>query len=319
MYLLHYAECCENRGRQRVRYMHAFSDFNYRLLSLHAMKKILITGASGYLAHRLLPIAQQYGDVTGISRNSDQVYAGAHQALSVDITNEDALHACISQTTPDVIIHAAAANPGSTDAEMSAVNHLATASIGKFSREIGARLVAVSTDMVFSGDTAPYDDHSQPNPVNEYGRTKAAGEAAVMDYAAVVRTSLIYGLELMDRGTAGFVTHLQGGNTLKLFNDVLRQPVWVDSLAHALCRLGVEHTDIKGVVNVVGDSVYSRADFALMMLKFWDVDITEKVELVSGVGIAGLPIDLRKQCARARQLGYTMPGVEKVLAQVAEQ
>jgi len=102
-----------------------------------------------------------------------------------------------------VIIHAAAANPGSKDAEMNTVNHLATASIGKFSREIGARLVAVSSDMVFSGDDAPYDDQSQP--INEYGRTKAAGEAAVMDYAALVRTSLIYGLELMDRSTAGFV------------------------------------------------------------------------------------------------------------------
>ena len=283
------------------------------------MKKILITGASGYLAHRLLPIAQQYGEVTGIARNSDRVHAGAYKALSIDITDEDTLHACIAQTAPDVIIHAAAANPGSTDAEMNAVNHLATASIGKFSREIGARLVAVSSDMVFGGDAAPYDDQSQPEPINEYGRTKAAGEAAVMDYAAVVRTSLIYGLEKMDRGTAGFVARLQGGNTLKLFDDVLRQPVWVDSLAHALCRLGVEHTDIKGVVNVVGDSVYTRADFGLMMLKYWGVDTTEKVELVSGVGIAGLPIDLRKKCTRAKQLGYTMPGVEQVLAQVTDE
>ena len=57
------------------------------------MNKILITGASGYLAHRLLPIAQQYGEVTGIARNSDCVHAGAHQALSIDITDEDTLHA----------------------------------------------------------------------------------------------------------------------------------------------------------------------------------------------------------------------------------
>jgi len=53
------------------------------------------------------------------------------------------------------------------------------------------------------------------------------------------------------------------------------------------------------------------------MLNFWGVDITEKVELVSGVGIAGLPIDLRKRCTRASQLGYTMPGVESVLQRLS--
>jgi len=246
-----------------------------------------------------------------------RVHDGAHQALSVDITDEQALRSCIEQSKPDVIIHAAAANPGSTDTEMDAVNHLATASIGKLGREAGVRLVAVSTDMVFGGDAAPYDDQSQAAPINVYGRTKAKGEKAVVDYAAVVRTSLIYGLELMDRGTAGFVARLDSGQPLKLFHDVLRQPVWVDSLAEALCRLGVEHTDVTGVVNVVGDGVYSRADFGQMMLAHWGVEARDGIELTSGIGIDGLPMDLRKRCDRAKALGYTMPAVDEVLAQAA--
>lgn len=279
------------------------------------MPKILVTGASGYLAHRLLPIAAGYGQVIGVARNADTVYK-PFQAESLDLTDADAVVQLIRRVDPDVVIHAAASNPGSDEQQMDAVNHLASHTIARTTAETGCRLVMVSTESVHGGDAAPYSDSAVASPVSTYGRTKLLGEQAVARQdprAVIVRTSLIYGLELMDRGTRGFVERMRRGEQLVLFEDVLRQPVWVDSLAHALCRLAFEYRDVSGLINVVGGQVMSRAEFALALLDYWRIEPDTQIVQRSGRGIEGQPMDLRCECARATGLGFSMPGVTEVL------
>ncbi len=280
------------------------------------MKKILITGASGYLAHRLVPIAANYGAVTGVARDRRSVYAPA-DGISLDITDASAVQRVMDHVQPDALIHAAAVNPGSGDSLMDAVNHQAAGVIAQQCRQRGTRLVLVSTDMVHTGLCAPYLDDAAADPINLYGASKASGEALALSIcpeAAVVRTSLIYGLDKIDRGTAGFQQRLLAGDPLSLFSDVLRQPVWVDSLATALCRLAVECTEESGLLNVAGDEVLSRAQFATILLQFWGTKVTGNVRFISGDGITGLPQDLRLVCTRANQLGIDLPGVNAVLA-----
>ena len=282
------------------------------------MKKILVTGASGYLAHRLLPIAGRFGEVIGVARRRESVLADV-QSESLDITDRCAVDALVKKIQPDIILHTAASNPGVEESVMDAVNHLGSAYIATAAKTLGSRLVVVSTESVHNGLQAPYSDSAVADPVNTYGRTKALGEQAVMhDYpeAAIVRTSLIYGLEQMDRGTRGFVDRLERGEPLVLFDDVIRQPVWVDSLAEAICALAVTHTAISGLLNVVGSQALSRAEFARLMLSHWGVVAEGKISEKSGAGIAGLPLDLRSDCARARALGYALPGVSEVLDSV---
>lgn len=199
---------------------------------------------------------------------------------------------------------------------MNAVNHHASAALATLASQLNIRLVMVSTDTVHNGQAAPYADHVIPQPINTYGLSKAAGEQAVLRCAPesiVVRTSLIYGLSKMDHGTAGFRDRLVRGEPLVLFNDVLRQPIWVDSLSHALCKLATEFTDVRGTVNVVGNEVTSRADFALAMMKYWGIDIGGGVSFQSGMGLEGLQMDLRCDCQLATSLGLALPGVSEVL------
>ena len=279
------------------------------------MKKILVTGASGYLAHRLLPVAARFGEVIGVARKAESVWPGV-QAESLDITDHAAVDLLVGKVKPDIILHAAASNPGVDESVMDAVNHLASDYVATAAKARGCRLVVVSTESVHNGLQAPYTDAAVANPVNTYGRTKALGEKAVMKIcpdAAIVRTSLIYGLAQMDRGTQGFVDRLERGEPLILFNDVIRQPVWVDSLADAICALAIKDTGVSGLLNVVGSQALSRATFARMMLAHWGVDTNAMISEKSGAGIQGLPLDLTSDCARARALGYALPGVSEVL------
>jgi len=192
-------------------------------------KKILITGASGYLAKALLPHAAQRAEVVGVARNTSKISNQA-LALSVDLSDPDAVLDVVLSQNPDAIIHCAAVNPGGSDADMFAVNEAGTANIAKAASQLDCRFVSVSSDTVFSGLEAPYADNAKASPFKEnvYATTKACGEQHIrtlIPAAIIVRTSLIYGIDEIDRGTSGFAKRLAQGETLKLFPDVIRQPV----------------------------------------------------------------------------------------------
>jgi len=283
------------------------------------MKKILITGASGYLAYALVPIAAERADVVGIARQADAINEKA-EAISVDIEDRSAVIDVVRAQQPDAIIHCAACNPGGSDEAMFGVNEHGTRHVAEAASELGCRLVSVSSDTVLSGKDAPYADDapSSPLPENAYAVSKARGEdiiRSLVPSAIIARTSLIYGTNKIDRGTEGFSERLDSGNQLKLFTDVIRQPVDSKSFSQNLCRLALELVDESGFINIVGDEVMSRYTFGVRMLDFWGIDYTDRLEAISGIGMAGLPIDLRMSLNRANQLGLATPGVSTVLGQ----
>ena len=181
---------------------------------------------------------------------------------------------------------------------------------------VGARLIHLSTDIIFDGKQAPYHDDALPSPLNAYGRSKAAAEAAVTEIdpqAAIIRTSLIYGLKEMDRGTAGFVERLNTGERLALFSDVIRQPVWVDSLVETLLKL--IDIDFGGPLNVVGSQAMTREEFGRRMLAWWQIDTRGLLASGKAAEISDtIPLDLRMSIHKAEQLlQMTFPGVDEVL------
>lgn len=281
--------------------------------------KVLVTGASGYLAQTLIPVVAQRADVIGIARRVESISSEA-LPVSVDVEDPAAILAVVLSHSPDAIIHCAAVNPGGSDESMFAVNEMGTGHVAAAANKLGCRLVSVSSDTVLSGLDAPYADNapSSPLPENAYAVSKARGEALIMSQvpgAAIVRTSLIYGTDKIDRGTQGFAKRLEAGDTLKLFNDVIRQPVESQSLSQCLCALALDHTDESGVLNIAGNEAMSRYTFGVRMLDFWGIDYADKLESVSGAGIAGLPIDVRLNMGRAAALGLPTPGVTEVLSQ----
>src|SRR5207302_4863142 len=116
----------------------------------------------------------------------------------------------------------------------------------------GARLLFVSTDLVFDGEHAPYREGDRPAPLSVYGRSKAAAEAAVraVPRGVVARVSLLFGPTVVGRPSFfdDQVAALRGRRPLTLFEDEWRTPLDYSTAARAL--LGVLHSDFLGVVHV---------------------------------------------------------------------
>ena len=242
---------------------------------------------------------------------------GLPEGARLDLRDGPAVTRFVADFAPDVIIHTAGSNrtPDMTAVIVEGTRHIAAAAA-----VAGARLVHLSTDSIFDGTSAPYDETAAPAPLNEYGRAKAAAEtlAAAHPNAVIVRTSLIYGLEEMDNGTAWMAEALRAGRPVTLFTNQRRNPVWVETLGRACLELSghspAKASAYRGVINVAGRQVMARAEFGLRMLDWWGV--TERATLSLGEDTSGRwPLDCKMDVELAsRILSVPLLGVDEVLS-----
>ncbi len=228
--------------------------------------RLLVTGGSSYLGQTLVPTAVSRFKTTYTYFNNDPLQRT--NGTRVDMRDETAVKRLVAEGQPHVIIHTAGSNRGD---DMAAVIRSGARHITQAAKQVGARLIHISTDTVFAGDAAPYDETAVPTPINEYGRAKADAEAIVSEYAdaVIVRTSLIYNLEMMDRGTAWMAAALKAGEPVTLFSNQRRNPVWTGTLVDACLELAVH--PFRGIINIAGTQVLSRAEFGLKMLDYWAI------------------------------------------------
>lgn len=274
-------------------------------------QRLLITGGSGYLGRHLVRLVAEegHGSFCYTTFSSDPL--GLPEGVRLDLRDGPAVSRLIADFAPETIIHTAGSN---RTPDMVAVIVEGTRHIVAAAAAVEARLIHLSTDSIFDGTHAPYDETAVPAPLNEYGRAKAAAEALVAahDIAAIVRTSLIYGLEEIDNGTAWMVEALRAGRPVTLFTNQRRNPVWVETLCLACLEL-VEHP-YRGVLNVAGRQVMTRAEFGLRLLDWWGV--AERATLSLGPDESGRwPLDCEMDVSLAGRLLITpLSGVDEVLA-----
>jgi len=194
------------------------------------MTRYLITGAAGMLGQDL-QLALSGRDVTALSR------------AALDITDEAAVADAVAGH--DVVINAAAytkvddAEAHEDDAR--AVNARGPEVLARATAATGAKLVHVSTDYVFDGNgTSPYAEDEPTAPIGAYGRTKAAGEAAVREIAPdssyIVRAAWLYGAG--GPNFAKTMIRLAGSHdTVQVVVDQLGQPTWTGDLARQIVAM----------------------------------------------------------------------------------
>ncbi|GAA2369848.1 dTDP-4-dehydrorhamnose reductase [Dactylosporangium salmoneum] len=194
------------------------------------MTRYLVTGAGGMLGHDLLDVLAGR-DVTAATRGE------------LDITDTAKVRDLVEGH--DVVLNAAAwtdvDRAESDEAGATAVNGTGVAALATACAATGARLLHVSTDYVFPGDAeAPYAEDAPTAPINAYGRSKLAGERAVLDTLPttgyVVRTAWLYGAH-----GKNFVTtmlRLAGEREfVDVVDDQVGQPTWSRDLAERLVAL----------------------------------------------------------------------------------
>lgn len=228
------------------------------------MKRLLITGGSGYLGAHLIRAADAWEGYA--TYHTHPIAPERGRAFALDLRDEAATRALVKQLQPAAIVHTACSNR--TREHIRAIVPAAR-NLARIAHEAGIRLVHVSTDLVFDGEHAPYDDDAQPAPLNEYGQAKAEAEALVTKLcpaAVIVRPSLIWGLDPIDHQTGWLVEGARSGQRITLFTDELRCPTYVHDLAQALLELAAR-PEVHGPLNLTGPQALSRWDFGLRLLK----------------------------------------------------
>lgn len=259
--------------------------------------KLLITGASGDLGRPLSVLAGQAWQTTSTYHSRPSIGGGTPARLN--LRDRAATMTLVRDVQPDVIIHAAASD---RSAEMAATNREAAQNIVAAARDVGARLLALSTDMVFDGTAAPYAEDAPPAPLSEYGRVKAENERLFLETypnSLVVRTSLIYDFSPDNRQAGWLVETVQAGKKVPLFVDEIRNPVWSWNLAEALLELA--QGTASGILHVAGPEPISRWVLGAALLEELGLDPAQAAEPVRAADLAPhRPRDLTLHLERAR-------------------
>lgn len=282
------------------------------------MPVTLVLGGSGMLGQALLTQGRERGrDLIGVSRSGPGTIC--------DLTDPAALRALFEKSAPATVVNAAALTDlGLCEGDPAlayAVNGRAVAHLAEFCRGCGARLVQISTDHYFTGDgRALHDERSPVRLVNEYARSKFAGEAFAMTLsdALVIRTN-ITGL----RGWAGRPTFAEWlleailtRAPITLFEDYFTSTLDTRSFANACWQLIDDGA--AGLLNVASSEAASKREFATAM--------AAALGRALGPIQAGSVLNLTPPRAESlglsvaaaeRRLGYRLPGLGEVVRNLA--
>lgn len=258
---------------------------------MDAKGAVLVTGANGLLGGYLVAELARRGVST-------VACAGPSVPGGVDLTHAARASELVLSARPRLVIHAAAlasvADCARQPERAEAVNVTGAAHVADACREAGARLVHVSTDLVFDGEGAPYDEVALASPSSVYGRTKLAAERAVASRAPehlIVRTALLFGPTRSAR--RGFFDQQMaamraGAPRMRLFDDEWRTPLSLRAAAEALVAMGGE-VDLRGVIHLGGPERISRYAMGERLARCVGVEPSEVFERASRVGVGGEP------------------------------
>jgi dTDP-4-dehydrorhamnose reductase len=276
-------------------------------------QRVLVTGAAGQLGRYLRHALQEQGATT--------IGLGAHAAdcidITADITDAIALETALANARPDAVIHAAAYTDVDgcerDPARAEAVNSNGSRHVAAAARAAGAYVIAVSTDFVFSGDGgAPYAEEATPGPLSVYGRSKLAGEEAVLALDsgfAVARTAWLYGGP-GKHFPRTVLTLLRDRGSMEVVDDEAGSPTFAGDLATAVVSLLAVRG--AGIFHLVNSGRSTRFGLAQEVAKAAGFDPGLIISTTTAAFLAKSPLPARRPAdstlanCRAAALGITL-------------
>ncbi|UCG14275.1 MAG: NAD(P)-dependent oxidoreductase [Deltaproteobacteria bacterium] len=238
------------------------------------MKKLLITGVSGFLGWNIAKLTRGEWHVFG-TVYSHPVRIPDVNAIRMDLTNYHELKQLFGDVRPDAVVHAAAASdPNFCQLNQAAsfrINVEASVNISYLCADSTIPYVFTSTDLVFDGLKPPYRETDPVGPVSVYGEHKAQAEERILTSypkAAVCRLALMFGLSGSGRKSfiQPMITAMEKGKELSLFVDEFRTPIGVRSAAKGLL---LALNEVTGVIHLGGVDRISRYDFGKLMQRIF--------------------------------------------------
>lgn len=239
--------------------------------------KILVLGATGLVGHAYSQAAKRRGHFLVAARRESTLEADAQtRPARIDARDREAVTRLALDEWPDVIVNAAAASsPEAADEapdSAEALNVALPRVLAQVAAHLGARLLHLSTDMVFDGESAPYRSTDLPAPKNAYGQLKLAAEREVLEHNSddpvVLRLPILTGNSPSGRRSVHekLLRSLAAGERPALFDDEIRQPCSAENVAEALLELS-ERRDLHGIFHWAGAEPLSRLEMGKRILE----------------------------------------------------
>lgn len=275
------------------------------------MKKLLITGISGFLGWNICHIAKQQWQIYGTYFSHPIQIPGVH-TLKVNLRIFQEIKNLFEDMQPEAVIHTAAlSSPNFCEThptESYEINVAASDYIAELCAEYQIPCVFTSTDLVFDGLNPPYRETDSVSPVSIYGEQKVLAEQGMLTrypQTSICRMPLMFGLASPTSNSfiQGFIQTLREGKELSLFTDEFRTPVSATTAAKGLL-LALEK--VEGYLHLGGKQRISRYEFGCLMA---DVLQLPKDKLKPGLQkdvkmAAPRPADVSLDSSVAFGLGY---------------
>lgn len=283
--------------------------------------KIFVTGVKGQLGHDVMNELLQRGYMgigSDIALGSKDVQEFFHVPyVQMDITDEAQVRAVLLEESPDAVVHCAAwtavdaAEDEDKQEKVWKVNVTGTENIAKVCKELGCKMMYISTDYVFDGQgtKAWKPDCREYKPLNIYGKTKLNGELAVsrtLDRYFIVRIAWVFGLN----GKNFVKTMLELGekcDIIRVVDDQIGTPTYTYDLARLL--VDMLETEKYGYYHATNEGGYiSWYDFACEILRQagYETKVVPVTTEEYGVSKAARPFNSRLDKSKLTEAGFSL-------------
>jgi dTDP-4-dehydrorhamnose reductase len=256
--------------------------------------RVLLVGGSGQLGTELRRQAADLWEITAPPR------------AAFDAETATGLPALMDEVRPHLVVNASAFHVvdlcESAFARALQVNAVTVHALAKVAESAGARLVTISTDYAFDGNSRlPYGEDDLPNPIQAYGVSKVAGEMAALsahpEGAIVVRTCGLYGRAPSRQKAGNFVLNrladARAHAEIEVGSDLVCTPTSASDLASALIRL-VEAGAPGGRYHLTNSGQCDWATFAAEIMR------------LAGLATRVVPVDRQGAYAPARRPAFSV-------------
>ncbi len=286
-------------------------------------KKLLLTGASGFLGYHLMRVAAKDWEIYGLVNSGGFDFENAIP-VKCDITSYIELGNFFDEIEPDAVIHVAAISSPDfcqLNKEISySVNVAASQNLAGICSDFQIPLAFTSTDLVFDGKKGMYTEGDEKNPVNIYGEHKSIAEEEILKIyppSGVFRIPLMFGTP--EAGNNNFIqkitAQLKSQQQVPIFTDEFRSICGARSISMGLLRLFENYS---GIIHLAGKDRLSRYDFGIKLADAFQLQ-KEFIQSCSQKDVktsAPRAADVSLNISNAISLGYSPMSVDEELIQI---